>query len=145
MKRTIAILLLTATVIVALFACGSNAMRIEDYEWTLHYAMQSEASSAVVDAVGTYDPAYPEATIVTVTLTAHDGKLTLFDQTNRQTYEGTYTVVQKTPAGTDYRMTIDGKEGYATVSMTTYFDGGERPTLPINLGAFSLYFYADLP
>ena len=36
----------------------------------------------------------------------------------------------------------DGKNGYATVAMTKYYDGTEKPTLPINLGTHSIYFYA---
>ena len=38
---------------------------------------------------------------------------------------------------------IDGKNGYATVDMTKYYDETEEPTLPINLGAHSIYFYAE--
>jgi hypothetical protein len=40
----------------------------------------------------------------------------------------------------DYEITIDGKNGYATVAMTKYYDGTEEPTLPINLGTHSIYF-----
>ena len=38
---------------------------------------------------------------------------------------------------------IDGKNGYATVAMTKYYDGTEESTLPINLGTHSIYFYAE--
>ena len=38
---------------------------------------------------------------------------------------------------------IDGKNGYATVAMTKYYDETEEPTLPINLGTHSIYFYAE--
>ena len=41
------------------------------------------------------------------------------------------------------KVTIDGKEGYATVAMTTYADGSEEPTLPISLDGYSMYFYAE--
>ena len=54
-----------------------------------------------------------------------------------------YKVAKKTPDGTDYEITIDGKNGYATVAMTKYYDGTEEPTLPINLGTHSIYFYAE--
>ena len=30
-----------------------------------------------------------------------------------------------------------------TVAMTKYYDGTEEPTLPINLGTHSIYFYAE--
>ena len=143
MKRTISILILIATLTIALSACGLGKVKIEDYEWKMRTVMHGEDNQVVVDAVGEDDPAHPEAIIIDMTLTAKDGKITITDNTNNKTYEGTYTVEQKTPAGTDYKITIDGKEGYATVAMTTYADGTEEPTLPINLGTHSIYFYAE--
>ena len=143
MKRTISILLFVATLTIALSACGLGKVKIEDYEWKMQTIMHGEDNQVVVDAVGEYDTAHPEAKIIDMTLTAKDGKITITDNTNNKTYEGTYTVEQKTPAGTDYKVTIDGKEGYATVAMTTYADGTEEPTLPINLGTHSIYFYAE--
>jgi len=143
MKRTISILILIATLTVVLSACGLGKVKIEDYEWKMKTIMHGEDNQVVVDAVGEDDPAHPEAKVIDMTLTAKNGKITIMDNTNNKTYEGTYTVEQKTPAGTDYKITIDGKEGYATVAMTTYADGTEEPTLPINLGTHSIYFYAQ--
>ena len=143
MKRTTSILILIATLTVVLSACGLGKVKIEDYEWKMKTIMHGEDNQVVVDAVGEDDPAHPEAKVIDMTLTAKNGKITIMDNTNNKTYEGTYTVEQKTPAGTDYKITIDGKEGYATVAMTTYADGTEEPTLPINLGTHSIYFYAQ--
>ena len=143
MKRIISIIILIATLTIALSACGMGKVKIEDYEWKMRTIMHGEDNQVVVDAVGEDDPAHPEAKIIDMTLTAKDGKITITDLTNNKTYEGTYTVEQKTPAGTDYKVTIDEKEGYATVAMTTYADGTEEPTLPINLGTHSIYFYAE--
>ena len=142
MKRTISTIILIAILTITLSACGMGKVKIEDYEWKMRTIMHGEDNQVVVDAVGEYDTAHPEAKIVEMTLVAKDGKITITDHTNNKTYEGTYTVEQKTPAGTDYKVTIDGKEGYATVAMTTYADGTEEPTLPINLGTHSIYFYA---
>ena len=143
MKKIVSILLLAVTLIFALSACGMGKPKIEDYEWKMRTIMHGEDNQVVVDAVGEDDPAHPEAKIIDMTLTAKDGKITITDHTNNKTYEGTYKVEQKTPAGTDYKVTIDGKEGYATVAMTTYADETEEPTLPINLGTHSIYFYAE--
>ncbi len=143
MKRILSIIILIATLTIALSACGLGKVKIEDYEWKMRTIMHGEDNQVVVDAVGEYDAAHPEAKIIDMILTAKDGKITITDNTNNKTYEGTYTVEQKTPAGTDYKVTIDGKEGYATVAMTTYADGTEEPTLPINLGTHSIYFYAE--
>ena len=143
MKRTISTIMLIAVLTITLSACGMGKVKIEDYEWKMRTIMHGEDNQVVVDAVGEYDTAHPEAKIVEMTLVAKDGKITITDHTNNKTYEGTYKVEQKTPAGTDYKVTIDGKEGYATVAMTTYADGAEEPTLPINLGTHSIYFYAE--
>ena len=143
MKKIILAFLLVTTLVLTLSACGAGEVKIEDYEWKMSYVMHGEDNQVVVDAVGEYDTAHPEAKIVEMILIAKDGKITISDLTNNKSYEGTYTVQQKTPAGTDYKITIDGKDGYATVAMTTYADGSEEPTLPINLGTHSIYFYAE--
>ena len=143
MKRIKSILILLTALTLALSACGMGKVKIEDYEWKMRTIMHGEDNQVVVDAVGEYDTAHPEAKIVDMILTAKDGKITITDNTNNKTYEGTYTVEQKTPAGNDYKVTIDGKECYATVAMTTYADGTEEPTLPISLGTHSIYFYAE--
>ena len=146
MKKIVSILLLAATLIFALSACGTGKPKIEDYEWKMRTVMSNDIkladSDEVVLAVGKPDEIYPNAKIVDLTLVAKDGMLTITDATNSKTYEGTYKVVKKTPDGTDYEITIDGKNGYATVAMTKYYEGTEAPTLPINLGTHSIYFYA---
>ena len=142
MKKVISITLLITTLILTLSACGAERIKIEDYEWKMRTVIRND-SDLIVPAVGEADEVYPDAKVVDLTLTAKDGKIMINDVTNNTTYEGTYTVEGKNPKGTDYTVTIDGKEGYATVAMTTYDDGSEEPTLPINLGDYSLYFYAD--
>ncbi|MBR6513662.1 MAG: hypothetical protein IKT46_02385 [Clostridia bacterium] len=88
----------------------------------------------------TEDDIHPNAKIVNIKPVAKDGSITITDATNNKTYSGTYKVQQKTPKGTDYEVMIDGIKGYATVAPTEYYDGSEVPTLPINLGEYSLYF-----
>ena len=147
MKRTISTIILIAILTITLSACGVGNPKIEDYEWKMRTVMSNDIeladSDEVVLAVGKPDEIYPDAKIVDLTLEAKDGKLTITDATNSKTYEGTYKVAKKTPDGTDYEITIDGKNGYATVAMTKYYDGTEEPTLPINLGTHSIYFYAE--
>lgn len=143
MKRTIFILILIATLTTVLSACSLGKVKIEDYEWKMRTIIHVEGNQVIVDAVVEGDSTHPEAKVIDMTLTAKDGKITLTDNTNNQTYEGTYTLERKTPAGTDYKVTINGEEGYATVAMTTYADETEEPTLPINLASHSIYFYAE--
>ena len=144
MKKVVSVLLLLALFVLTLSACGAGNVKIEDYEWKMRTVMSNDIeladSDAVVLAVGEADEVYPNAKIVDLTLVAKDGKLTVTDATNNKTYEGTYKVSKKTPDGTDYEITIDGKSGYATVAMTKHYDGTEEPTLPLNLGDCSIYF-----
>lgn len=128
-----------------LSACGGDVVAIEDYEWKMRTVMSNDIEAAqnedeLVVAVGEADELYPDTKIVDLKLVAKDGSITITDVTNNKTYGGTYKVQQKTPKGTDYEVTIDGVKGYATVAPTEYYDGSEVPTLPINLGEYSLYF-----
>ena len=142
MKKIISILLFAVTLIFALSACGMEKPKIEDYEWKMQTIAHVEGEQLVYDAAAEESTAHPEAKIIEMTLVAKDGKITITDVTNNKTYEGTYTVSKKTPEGTNYHITIDGKSGFACVAMTTYADGTEEPTLPISLDGYSMYFYA---
>lgn len=144
MKKIISLLLMLILVF-TLSACNGDVVAIEDYEWKMGAVMRNDIEVAqnedeLVVAVGEEDDIHPNAKIVDLKLVAKDGSITITDATNNKTYSGTYKVQQKTPKGTDYEVTIDGIKGYATVAPTEYYDGSEVPTLPINLGEFSLYF-----
>lgn len=144
MKRIISMFLILVLTL-ALSACGSDVVAIEDYEWKMRTVMSNDIEGAqnedkFVVAVGKADELYPNAKIVDIILVAKEGTITVTDATNNKTYTGTYKVRQKTPKGTDYEVTIDGIKGYATVAPTEYYDGSEVPTLPINLGDYGLYF-----
>ena len=144
MKKVIFVLL-TLTLIFTLSACSGDVVAIEDYEWKMRTVMRNDIEVAqnedeLVVAVGEEDDIHPNAKVVDLKLVANDGSITITDATNNKTYSGTYKVQRKTPKGTDYEVTIDGIKGYATVAPTEYYDGSEVPTLPINLGEYSLYF-----
>ena len=143
-KRLISVFLMLIFVC-TLSACSGDVVAIEDYEWKMGAVMRNDIEAAqneyeLVVAVGEEDDIHPNAKIADLKLVAKDGSITITDATNNKTYNGTYKVQQKTPKGTDYEVTIDGIKGYATVAPTEYYDGSEVPTLPINLGEYSLYF-----
>ena len=143
MKKVISVLL-TLIFIFALSACSGKVVAIEDYEWKMRTVMRNDIEAAQDNdkfyvAVGEEDDIHPNAKIVDLKLVAKDGSITITDATNNKTYTGTYKVQKKTPKGTDYEVTIDGIKGYATVAPTEHYDGSEVPTLPINLGEYSLY------
>ena len=144
MKKVLALFLLFV-VVFSLSACNGDVVALEDYEWKMGAVMRNDIEVAqnedeLVVAVGEEDDIHPNAKIVDLKLVANDGSITVTDATNNKSYSGTYKVQRKTPKGTDYEVTIDGIKGYATVAPTEYYDGSEVPTLPINLGDFSLYF-----
>lgn len=131
--------------VLGLSACSGDVVAIEDYEWKMGAVMRNDIEVAqnedeFVVAVGEEDDIHPNAKIVELKLVAKDGSITVTDATNNKTYSGSYKVQRKTPKGTDYEVMIDGIKGYATVAPTEYYDGSEVPTLPINLGEYSLYF-----
>lgn len=143
MKKAISVVIFLIAFIFVLPSCASRRMGIEECNWKMRCVMHGGEEGVIVDAVGREDGAHPDAKIIDMTLVAEDGKITIFGFTNNKTYDGTYSVENKTPAGTDYKITINGITGYATVAFTSYKDGGKEPTLPINLGTHSLYFYAE--
>ena len=142
MKKSISLILILSILLFIFSSCDSKKTRIEDHEWKMRYVMRGENDQVIIDAIDKEDSVYPNAKIVELTLIAKYGKLTLTDHTNGKTYDGTYAVESKTPSGTNYSVTIDGKKGYAGVAMTTYADGSQEPTLPITLEEHSIYFYA---
>ena len=143
MRKILSLILLVLILVLSFSSCSFGKVKIDDYTWTLRTAMYIQEEELVVCASEAPSSTHPQASIVEVVLTASDGKITITDSTNQKSYEGTYKVTNKTPAGTDYEVVIDGKSGYATCAMTTYANGNEEPTLPINLDGYSLYFYAE--
>ena len=81
--------------------------------------------------------------ISSASFSSHSSRVLAYTFLDRDFSIECYKVAKKTPDGIDYEITIDGKNGYATVAMTKYYDGTEEPTLPINLGTHSIYFYAE--
>lgn len=145
MKKILYTVTIMILFVLLLSSCASETISIEDYEWQMRTVMSgnietAQNEDALIVAVGEPDELYPDAKIIDLTLIAKDGKITITDETNNKTYSGIYKIQQKTPKGTDYELTINGQDGYATVAPTEYYDGSEVPTLPINLGEYSLYF-----
>lgn len=144
MKKLVCVVMVLGFVL-GLSACNGDEVVIEDYEWKMRTVMSNNIDAAqneenLIVAVGEADELYPNAKIVDLTLIAKDGEITVTDETNNKTYKGTYKIQQKTSKSVDYEVIIDGVTGYATVAQTEYYDGSEIPTLPINLGNYSLYF-----
>lgn len=141
MKKIIPVLFILILVMI-FSACGNDEVKIEGHEWHLRTAVNLEKEGLVV-AVGEKDEAYSDAQVVDVVLTANDGEIIITDKTNDETYVGAYEEMFITDSSEDYKIIMKGKDGYATVAYTTYADGTKELTLPITIGGYDMYFYAD--
>ena len=144
MKKIISIILLIISVLFVFSSCSADRIEIDDYEWKMRYIMHlnEDGDQIIYDAVEEINEFYSNAKVISLKLVAKEGTITIFDETNKKTYEGTYVLSDKNIKGSEYNIVIDGKTGYAGVAMTTYADNTQEPTLPIKLGTYSMYFYA---
>ena len=141
MKKLIPVLFICILAMI-FTSCGNSELKIDGYEWQLRTAAKLNAESVVV-AVDEKNEAYPDAEVVDVVLTAKNGELIIQDKTNNETYTGAYEEMYVTENSGDYKIIVKGKEGYATVAYTTYADGTKELTLPITVGGYDMYFYAN--
>ena len=144
MKRIVLVLALIMTMLLS--ACGVKGkpvVYIELYEWKLQSVMSNDtevADEELVIAVGEQDELYPNAKVVDILLTAKNGEITLTDTTNNNTYTGTYKMTEETSKSVTYEIEIDGIAGNATIAITEHLGNMLTPTLPIDLGEYTVYF-----
>ena len=144
MKRIVLVLALIMTMLLS--ACGVKGkpvVYIESYEWKLQSVMSNDtevADEELVIAVGEQDELYPNAKVVDILLTAKNGEITLTDTTNNNTYTGTYKMTEETSKSVTYEIEIDGIAGNATIAITEHLGNMLTPTLPIDLGEYTVYF-----
>lgn len=144
MKR-ITVLILAWIITMLISACGLNGKEIvhlESYEWKMQSVMSNDtelADEELVVAVGEPYELYPNAKVVDMILTAKGGEITFIDATNNQTYTGTYSITEETSKSITYKIVIDDISGNATISITEHLGNRLTPTLPINLGEYTVY------
>ncbi len=141
MKKLIPVLFICILAMI-FTSCGNSELEIEGYEWQLRTAANLNEENIVV-AVDEKNETYPDAEVVDVVLTAKDGEIVIEDKTKNETYLGAYEEMYVTENSGDYKIIIKGEEGYATVAYTTFADGTKELTLPITVGGYDMYFYAN--
>lgn len=132
-------------VIVLLFLTGcsnSNVPRIEDNNWIMTSVQSKEANGQVIAFGDRGSSMLASAKQIELTCTAQNGNLIFSDQTNHTTYTGTYKLSETDLQSSIYQVVVEGKEGVAVVAMTTYQDGSEEATFIINLGEYTINFFA---
>ena len=144
MKRIVLVLALIMTMLLS--ACGVKGkpvVYIESYEWKLQSVMSNDtevADEELVIAVGEQDELYPNAKVVDILLTAKNGEIALTDTTNNKADTGTYKMTEETSKSVTYEIEIDGIAGNATIAITEHLGNMLTPTLPIDLGEYTVYF-----
>ena len=137
------ILILILAVLLLLGGCSlhKGAPQIEDYRWALSSVQGGEDGRILACAPGELLPA-GNAQEIEMEGAAANGMLSLDDRTNHQSYSGSYRRRQADRRSNIYEITLDGREGIASVSMTQYHDGTQIPTFIIRLDDHALTFHA---
>lgn len=139
MKKLIPVLFICILAMI-FTACGNDEMKIEEYSWKMGTVLSLEENGEVI-AVGEKNA--ESDNVVELTLTANNGELILEDSTNDETYKGAYEEMVVTDEPNDYKIYLDGKEGYAIVSETFYENKSSEKTLVISVNGYDVYFYAE--
>ena len=135
--------LLTGLVLLLLAGCGNRGIPgIDEYAWTMTSVL-TMADGQVIACGEKQSSSYENARKIELVCTAEDGTLTLTDQTNNQTYAGTYQLSEKNQEAAMYTVSVSGLKGLGIAAMTEYLDGSKDPTFILNLGGYMVYFLAE--
>ena len=102
MKQKLGALCLAAALLV-LSGCGGSSLSIESRQWELSAVLDGE-TGAVVACGPSWQEAYPDAAVVSLSCQAQGGHLTL--QGQKQTYTGTYQQAERSQKDTVYQVTV---------------------------------------
>lgn len=127
MKKVLSLIFALIFIITMFSACNNDEVHIEDFEWKLTSVTKLDEKELNISAEN-------------VILTAGDGELLLWDKTNNETFNGAYEELLVTDNSDDYKIFLDGKEGYINVTKTIYEDKNEEPLLMMTIDGYDLYF-----
>lgn len=142
MKQKLGVLCLAAALLV-LSGCGGSALSIESHQWELSAVLDGE-TGAVVACGPSWQEAYPDAAVFSLSCQAQGGHLTLRGQ--EETYTGTYQQAERSQKDTVYQVTVEGSTGQAVCSTTDHRTGEQAPTLVLTFPRdYTLYFTGTKP
>lgn len=130
MKKVLSLIFAFVFIITTFSACKNDEVNIEDFEWKLTSVTKLDEKELNISAEN-------------VILTAGDGELLLWDKTNNETFNGAYEELLVTDNSDDYKIFLDGKEGYINVTKTIYEDKNEEPLLIMTIDGYDLYFHVE--
>lgn len=140
-KKYIAVVCLVM-LIFALTACSRADDKIDGTQWRLLTVQAVKENGAII----AYDPwmvaisSEISADVVSLSLTAENGTLTVKDSTNDRSYSGTYSVTDTTAEATIFAISLGGENGTAVLSDTSYAGGTTVATLILSIGDYVLNF-----
>lgn len=145
MKRIIPSVLI-AMAVWGLSGCGIRTdAAVENFDWkmTVIQSGKGDIVAYAPDSEGIDTVVFPDAEAVDMSLSAEGGTVTITDNTNNQSYEGTYKIVDSNADSVIYEMTFDGSIGNAVSAMTSYQDGKQIPTLVLSMNDYAMNFQAE--
>ncbi len=140
MKKFLSLLLVLVFIIVMLSACKNDEVALESCSWKMESVVSLDKNGETI-AVGEKTDIYPNAKVIDIILVAQDGELRLEDKTNGETYNGAYEEMLVTDSPDDYKIFLDGKEGYINSTKTVYPDKSETPMLIVTVDNYDIYFH----
>lgn len=139
MKRTISIILI---LVMMMAGCtSSNDSRLESHTWSMTTVQSTDADGQVIAHGPGGESTLDSAIEVELKCTMANGKITLTDKTNTQTYNGTYSRKSSDVKSEIFNVSIGETTGVAVCSVTTYSDDTEVDTLIIRLGDYTMNFF----
>lgn len=75
-----------------------------------------------------------------MTCSSKNGVLSILDETNNKTYNGSYKIASNSKQSTIYEIVLSDKSGTAVVSVTNYQDGTVISTMILSVGDYAINF-----
>jgi len=142
MKRISVIIILALMLLVGCGKKSDSILKIEEYKWTM-FSVQSKEDGMAIAYGERGSSTLDTAKQLELTCIAENGSLSIADKTNNKSYSGIYKHKETSTESVIYEVEIDGMEGMAVVSMTSYQNGEEEPTFIISLEEYSINFYSE--
>ncbi|MBQ9112975.1 MAG: hypothetical protein IJY08_05265 [Clostridia bacterium] len=142
--RKVLLMILFLGVVLWLIVWSMNS-DISDYRWTMVTAQSTGMFVATSPDFGAENDAmYAAADEIVLVCTAENGILTLTDETNGKTYEGTYKMSSGGFGKATYEIAFGDSKGYANIDTTVYDNPDQIPTMYISIGGeYVLFLMAE--
>ena len=128
----------------ALLLCGCSEKDdggFENTKWVLDTVQDIKNGGKIIACSEESKSLYENAKVINFVCRADKNNVIFENIAENQKYSGTYDTVESTDKTVIYRITVDGKEGIASVSDTVFEGGGKTKTLVIGFDDYALKFF----